>query len=620
MISRVLTTRLRIGLKRILHAALGSTLLLTGAASVSEMQAAEQLVIQAGPLKQSVAIADLEAFAETGTPPPSLQLYKPLLTPDVQRLLADRLAINPELGDKVVKDLLQSQSGVRLLDSLEMIAPDVSIRQLRVALAASAHRGEGLSLLGTLKALPQESVTVDALAVVTLASQLNFSYLQTQSMSTVLEQQLQVEEQAPLQTNMNPSQAGPFEAQNRSLLLRDTKRDRMIPVELYWSDYSHGPLIVISHGFGADRKFLSYLADHFASYGFVVASIEHPGSNVAALSALMRESSSYDQPSRILPASEFIDRPKDVSFVLDHLSWLNVYSHVLGGKLNTRNVSVVGHSMGGYTALVLAGAKLSLPELQQYCDNQRSIDLAPADWLQCAATDLPRSNESLGDARVSQITLLNPIVGQLFGQHGLQSVRVPTLMLSSTEDPVTPAAAQQLWPFDQLPAEKYLMTAIRGTHLSVGDPEHLNPALTENPFLRERPGHETEHVRQFVKGASLAFVMQETPQAERYEPFLSASYAESLSTAELPLRFNTDLPSSLSQWLQVTTRPRGGTNTPLRQLASAIHLEVLGAWNQFAIAQDNMLHFLSRNQLPTTPMMVGVYSQESEPLSQSKSD
>ncbi len=566
--------------------------------------AAERLIIQVGPIKQSVAIADLEAFAQTGEPPDSLSLYRPLLTPNVQRILSDQLAVNPDLGNKVVKDLLRTRSGSRLVESLGEITPDISVPELRAALAVAAQRDQKLSLLGMLKALPQQAVTIDALAATMLASQINFSYLQSQSLGAVLEQQLYVpvnHNELTLPPTVDPTQIGPFSTRHRGLLLRDTKRDRLIPVELYWSKrYSHGPLIVISHGFGADRKFLTYLAEHLASYGFVVASIEHPGSNVAALTTLLRETTVGDLPdqseaSRILPATEFIDRPQDVSFVLDHLAWLNQYSHVLQGRLNTDEVSIIGHSMGGYTALVLAGARLSLPELQAFCQNQRSVDLSPAGWLQCAATELEKPHQSLADHRIRQVMLFNPIVGQLFGQHGLQGVRVPTLMLSGTEDPVTPAISQQLWPFDQLPSEKYLITAIRGTHLSVGDPAYLNPALTENPLIRERPSHETDALRRFVRGVSLAFVMQQTPQADRYQPFLTAQYAQSFATSDLPLRLNENLPPSLSQWLRVTARPKGGTNTPLRQLASAIHLEALGAWHQVAALQHSIL----RSQQPT---------------------
>ncbi|MGP1384884.1 MAG: alpha/beta hydrolase [Thainema sp.] len=586
---------------------IGSILCMSGlllAGSQLRTRAAERLIIQVGPVKQSVAIADLEAFAKTGEPPDSLSLYHPLLTPNVQRILSDQLAVNPDLGNKVVKDLLQTRSGVRLIESLGEITPDVSIPELRSALTVAAQRDQKLSLLGMLKALPQETVTIDALAATMFASQINFSYLQSQSMGAVLAQQLYVatdEEESALPSTVDPTQVGPFSTRHRGLLLRDTERDRLIPVELYWSKrYSHGPLIVISHGFGADRKFLTYLAEHLASYGFVVASIEHPGSNVAALTTLFRDTSDGDVPdqseaSRILPATEFIDRPQDVSFVLDHLEWLNQYSHVLKGRLNTNEVSIIGHSMGGYTALVLAGARLSLPELQAFCQNQRSVDLSPADWLQCAATDLNRPRQSLADHRIRQVMLFNPIIGQLFGQHGLQGVRVPTLMLSGTEDPVTPAISQQLWPFEQLHSEKYLITAVRGTHLSVGDPAYLNPALTENPLIRERPGYETDALRQFVRGISLAFIMQKTPQADRYQPFLTAQYAQSFATEGLPLRLNEELPPGLSQWLRVTARPEGGTNTPLRQLASAIHLEALGAWHQVATLQQTIL----RSQQPT---------------------
>ena len=576
--------------------------------------AAERVVIQFGPLKQSVAIADLETFAETGEVPPNLRLYRPLLTSDVQQMLVNRLAVDAQLGDKVVKDLLRTHTGAKLLESLRTIAPDVSIQQIQTALTQATRRPQGPNVIEILKALPQKTVTVDALSAIALVSQLNFSYLQTQSLSTVLEQQLMVKTSS-FQGAFDPADVGNHFVYQRSLVVRDGERDREIPVDLYWSRNAAGPLVVVSHGFGADRKFLAYLAEHLASHGLIVAAIEHPGSNVEALTSLTREAptltrwarrkSVSNQSSRILPATEFLDRPKDVTLVLDHLERLSQQSHFLRGRLDTQQVSVIGHSLGGYTALALAGAELDLEALQQYCESQQSISLSPADWLQCAAAELPKPQASLQDERVTQIVLLNPIIGQLFGQKGLQHVQVPTLLLSSTDDPVTPAVPQQLWPFIQIQAEKYLIAAIRATHLSAGDPAHLNPALTQNSLLRERRGEETENLRRLVQGMSLAFVMQQSSEAEQYKPFLTAAYVQSLSTADLPLRFSTDLPANLRQWLQLTVRPQGLANTPLRQLISAIHLEAIGVWNQVAITQDTMLQSL-RASRPSPAPVVGV--------------
>ena len=78
-------------------------------------------------------------------------------------------------------------------------------------------------------------------------------------------------------------------------MLRDRSRERSIPVDIYWSEATHGPLVVISHGFGADRRFFAYLAQHLASHGLTVVSVEHPGSNVASLISLQTKGDAADK-------------------------------------------------------------------------------------------------------------------------------------------------------------------------------------------------------------------------------------------------------------------------------------------------------------------------------------
>ncbi|NEQ26761.1 MAG: alpha/beta fold hydrolase, partial [Microcoleus sp. SIO2G3] len=385
------------------------------------------------------------------------------------------------------------------------------------------------------------------------------------ALGSLLERELTVPD-ATFKAQFDPTQLGPNWVQQQTLTFRDYDRNRSIPVDLYWSHDTHGPLIVISHGFGADRRFLGYLAYHLASYGFSVAAIEHPGSNVTWLTQIATQTS-YGTPSQILPATEFIDRPKDVSFLLDQLQRLNHFSLTFRGKFNTNQVTVVGHSLGGYTALALAGGQLDLTQLRQFCDARQLVGLSPADWLQCAATDLPPNQPAnLRDPRVVQIVALNPVIGHLFNPASLGKITIPTMVLSSTDDAITPAVSQQLLPFTQLHTKsKYLLTAIGGTHLSAGDPANLNQALTQSLFVRERRGDETEVLRQMLRGTTLAFVEQMTPEAKRYAPFLSSAYVQSFSNSSLQLRLTSSLPANVSSWLSAAVPIEQFVSTALLQ-------------------------------------------------------
>ncbi|QYO62816.1 alpha/beta hydrolase [Leptolyngbya sp. 7M] len=272
--------------------------------------AAERVAVRLGPFKQSVAISDLERFADTGEIPPGLQLYAPLLNADVRYTLRSRLHLDPSIGDKLVEDLLHSSAGERFLNTLQVAIPDASPTQLQVALMQAAKQPGGISLLGLLRAFPKQTVTIDATSAIALASQLNLPYWQSQALSSVLERELTVKSQ-PIRSSIDPTKAGSYWVWKQTMVLRDYQRERTIPVDLYWTRRTHGPLVVISHGFGADRRFLGYLAYHLASHGLTVVALEHPGSNVAWLTGNSFSQSRTTLKNNLLPATEFLDRPQD---------------------------------------------------------------------------------------------------------------------------------------------------------------------------------------------------------------------------------------------------------------------------------------------------------------------
>ncbi len=533
------------------------------ALSAAPSAAAERVIVKVGPLRQSIELADLETFARTGEVPDRLRLYESFLSPSVRQTLQQQLALDPRMSDRIIEDVMRSANGELLLSTLSRVAPNLTIPQLQAAIRLAAMQADGLSVLGILRAIPQETLEVDISAAIAMVTQLNFSTLESRSLSTLLEQELRSDALAPLSADLDPAVAGSAAVTRRTISFRDLSRQRVIPVEIYWSDETRGPLVVLSHGFGADRYFLDYIAQHLASHGLTVVSVEHPGSNLQALVDLPVDPDIAEEPSRILPATEFLDRPRDVTFVLDRLEQLNQGDSLYGGLFDTEAVTIIGHSLGGYTGLALAGAKLDVRSLETFCQNVQPLGVSPADWLQCAAVDLPEKQADLSDRRIQQVIAMNTLTGQLFGQTGLSEITVPTLLLTGTQDSVTPTFDQQLQAFTQLSGEKYLLAVIGGTHLSVGDPSNVNPALTELPFMAELRVEETENLRQLLKGISLSFVAQQTSEAEQYQPFLSAAYAQSLSTSTLPLRLVDTLPESVLSWLNFTMRISHSPSPPL---------------------------------------------------------
>lgn len=153
------------------------------------------------------------------------------------------------------------------------------------------------------------------------------------------------------------------------------------------------PLVIISHGNGGSHLLYRTISTHLAKNGYIVAMLEHYGNN--------RNNNTLENTTENL-----INRPRHVSLTIDFL---------LSDKSFSRNIvhnkiGVIGHSMGGYTALALAGG-------------------------------IPRTKEGLivevaSDSRVKAIVLLAPGVGWFM--NSLNSVAIPILMLTAEHDPVTP--------------------------------------------------------------------------------------------------------------------------------------------------------------------------------------
>ena len=102
------------------------------------------------------------------------------------------------------------------------------------------------------------------------------------------------------------------------------------------------PLVVISHGYPGNRFLLSPLAENLASKGYVVASIDHPDSTYGDQGAF---------------GSTLVNRPWDQRFVIDSVTAMD---GDLGGIIQNDNIAIVGYSMGGYGALIYAGAGVTL--------------------------------------------------------------------------------------------------------------------------------------------------------------------------------------------------------------------------------------------------------------------
>jgi len=280
------------------------------------------------------------------------------------------------------------------------------------------------------------------------------------------------------------------------------------------------------------------LAEHLASHGYVVAALEHPGSNETHV----KKALALQAP--LLAGEEFLNRPKDISFVLDQLKTLNQTEGSLQGKLASDRVMVVGYSLGGATALSIAGAELQLTQLKQRCPGN-VLALSLGENAQCFAKSLPEDRYQLRDPRVKAAIAFSPTTSLLFGETGLTNVAVPILVGASSADKTTPALTEQVIAFDKMPSPKWLVGFVGGTHLSIKDPSTtIDQASQPNTLYTggEVVGDRAVEVRNYVKAIALAMASQLTDDAAKYSIFLTPEYAQLTSTARFPIRLVTEIP------------------------------------------------------------------------------
>ena len=148
------------------------------------------------------------------------------------------------------------------------------------------------------------------------------------------------------------------------------------------------------------------LAKHLAKLGFAVVLFEHPGNN-------RRDNSLAGT------AANLENRPRHISLAIDAV----VSDPVLRNHVAATSVGLVGHSIGGCTALAVAGGKPWAAPHESEDGKPRPVPVVP-------------------DERVRSLLLLNPATFW-FIPDSLKEVRIPILILTGENDQIAPPAHAQ---------------------------------------------------------------------------------------------------------------------------------------------------------------------------------
>jgi predicted dienelactone hydrolase len=504
---------------------------------------AETVVVRFGILSESFSLKELQYVSETGKFPDGFEIYTSRLSQEQRQLIIEALRAKIPINVFTISRLLNSQIGTTILKDLSSVVrreDDAGAQALRAAMVLGSRGSQGLSVLSFIESYPSQRLEINLPEAFKVAGSLNAAFWQTQRFMLAISPQL-VTRKPQIKLPLDATQPGNAQVQVLDLNFDDQKRQRQIPVDVYWSKAAttQKPIIVFTHGMGSHRKELIYLAQHLASHGYVVVSVEHPGSNEANVN------NAIEGKNRLMRPQEFLDRPKDISFVLDELTKLNnTPNNPLRGKLATNKVMVLGYSFGGTTALSLGGAELQLENLKERCKNNLSV-VSLGEVIQCIAQELPSDSYQLRDDRVKSVIAISPPTSLIFGETGLSKLQVPSIIWTTSADKTTPALTEQVIGFDKIPSSKLLIAIIGGTHLSVKDPSATldQVKLPSTPYSGDEVvGEKALDIRNYLKAVVLAYSAQLTPDAKKYSVFLTSDYAQYASTQAFPIRLVTSIP------------------------------------------------------------------------------
>jgi predicted dienelactone hydrolase len=184
------------------------------------------------------------------------------------------------------------------------------------------------------------------------------------------------------------------------------------------------PLVILSHGSGGNIENLGWLAEGLVAKGAIVAGLNHPGAT------------SGDSSPRALPL--VIDRTQDLAALLAMLT----DDPTFGPAIDPSQVTVLGFSLGGATALAAGGARFDPPAFATYCDRY-GPDASECMFMARGGGDPRDLPESFGADMtvpgITRIVAVDPALGHVLRDDSLATLPPVHLIKLGSGDLVPPA-------------------------------------------------------------------------------------------------------------------------------------------------------------------------------------
>ena len=176
------------------------------------------------------------------------------------------------------------------------------------------------------------------------------------------------------------------------------------------------PLVVLSHGYRGNWSNQIWLASSLAHKGYIVAAINHPGTTTHDLSPQA--------------AAQLWQRPVDLRRAIDRVT---TQPEKFGLVANGR-IAVVGHSLGGLTALEIAGARFDPDLFAHDCKAHPQLSGCTV-YGQINPASTSESKAALAadwrDKRVTAVVTLDLGLSRGLTNESLAALPVPALVIAA---------------------------------------------------------------------------------------------------------------------------------------------------------------------------------------------
>jgi predicted dienelactone hydrolase len=179
------------------------------------------------------------------------------------------------------------------------------------------------------------------------------------------------------------------------------------------------PLVVLSHGMFGNSRNQAWLAEGLVAQGFVVVAIDHPGT-----STFQRDP---DQRRQLW------GRPTDASRAIDTV----LSDPRIGPLVDQTRIYAAGHSLGGFTAMLLAGARFDKDRLDGFCatDPDDLVCGIFSAWdIATTPEDRTAMQADLSDPRIRAFAVLDLGGSQSLSDASLAAITRPLLVYGAPRD------------------------------------------------------------------------------------------------------------------------------------------------------------------------------------------